>query len=635
MTQAPQISVLLVEDNPDDAELFTQMLAGSKSAAFAVQTADSLAAASRVASATKPDVIVLDLNLPDSVGLTALKSMQQALPGIPILVLTGHDDERTGFDAVNQGAQDYLVKDDLTPRGVARSVLYAIERRRLQEQLGRGAALLEQAEQIAGLGSFERDLVTQKVTWSDQLYRMYGVEKGAFEPSFDSAMRRIHPEDAPRVAQAVAAALKDKTAYDLEYRVLRGDEVVTLHSRAQVVRDASGAPIRLTGSCLDVTERKKLEQKLLFAGRMSSVGTLASGVAHEINNPLAYVLSNLDFIGKELRDDESLAPSNHLRELVDLVGETREGAERIRKIVRGLKTFSRADEERRVPVELRPMLELSITMTFNEIRHRARLVKDYGPTPYVEADESRLSQVFVNLLVNAAQAFPSQSENNEIRIVTFTDERGRAVVEVKDTGAGIPEAIRARIFDPFFTTKPVGEGTGLGLSICHGIVTAHGGEIILESVVGKGTTFRIVLPPAHADASAAVEVAAPRVAPGRRGKVLVVDDEPMVASALRRILKADHDIATAANGQMAKDRFARGERYDVILSDLMMPVMNGIEFYDWIAGALPDQADKIIFITGGAFTTEAKQFLDRIPNQRVDKPFEGMNIKGLVRNLVR
>jgi CheY-like chemotaxis protein len=371
---------------------------------------------------------------------------------------------------------------------------------------------------------------------------------------------------------------------------------------------------------------------------MSSVGTLASGVAHEINNPLSYVVSNLEFIGQALTELDH-APPGRMSEVLELVGQARQGAERVRRIVQGLKTFSRADvAESRAPLELQPLLELAINLTFNEIRHRARLVKDYGRVPYVEADEARLCQVFVNLLLNAAQAIgDGQVNDNELRVVTSTDSEGRAVVEIRDTGCGIPEANRGQIFDPFFTTKAIGLGTGLGLSIAHGIVTGHGGTITFGSpIVGKGTSFRVVLPPAPAEvrpAHAAIVPEAP-LSVGRRGSVLVVDDEPMVATVLRRILMIDHDVTSASNGREAMDRFEKGERFDVVLCDIMMPVMNGMGLHAELSKALPEQADRIVFISGGAFTPAAKAFLDRVPNPRVEKPFEAPNIRALVRALV-
>jgi PAS domain S-box-containing protein len=379
--------------------------------------------------------------------------------------------------------------------------------------------------------------------------------------------------------------------------------------------------------------REKLERQLVFADRMASVGTLAAGVAHEINNPLSYVTANIALIIEDLRSAGSEPSSAQIAELLQMAVEAQTGAERIRKIVRGLKTFSRAEEERRAVIDVRPLLELSIDMTFNEIRHRARLVKDYGRIPLVFADEARLGQVFINLLVNAAQALPEgKSDAHEIRIVTETDSDGAAVIEVRDTGCGIPPAIIGRIFDPFFTTKPVGIGTGLGLSICHNLVTKMGGTLSVASKEGRGTTFRIVLPPAEA-ASVDVVVAESPARPARpavtRAAVLVVDDEPAIGAVLRRVL-GDHEVTAVNTAREAIELLAAGRKFDVIFSDLMMPEMSGMDLYDELARHFPDAAERMVFVSGGAFTPNAKAFLDRVTNERIEKPFDPRSLRSTV-----
>ena len=392
----------------------------------------------------------------------------------------------------------------------------------------------------------------------------------------------------------------------------------------------------------DITARREsekaqadLQRRLIVSDRLASVGTLAAGVAHEINNPLAYVMSNLDMAIEEIQG--SLGASSYVptKELEEMLVEAREGAERVSKIVRALRTFSRADEERRTSIELRPTLELAINMTFNEIRHRAKLVKNYGETPPIEADAARLGQVFVNLLVNAAQAIPlGAADANEIRITTSTDPTGRAVVEVRDTGAGIPDQLLGRIFDPFFTTKPVGVGTGLGLSICHSIMTAMGGDISVSSEVGRGTIFQVVIPAAPAAQPAPTALVPTPSSPERRAAVLVVDDEPGVGMALRRILR-DHDVTVLMSGADALDVMAAGRQFDVIFSDLMMPQMTGMEFYRQVTLRSADVAARMVFMTGGAFTAFAHEFLDEVGNERIEKPFAPNVVRELVQKFLR
>ena len=410
-------------------------------------------------------------------------------------------------------------------------------------------------------------------------------------------------------------------------------------------------------------EHKELQSKLAQTDRLTSLGTLAAGVAHEINNPLAYVLLNVTFVAEQLSqliddckssrfgtasavtldvsDDAGVhgrAPSLDERQgQVQLALEhAKDGAERIRSIVRGLKTFSRPEDESRAPVDVRKVMESSIGMVHNEIRHRARLVRDFGDVPPVLANDARLGQVFLNLLVNAAQSLPEgNATRNEIRVSTRLDGGGMVQIEVKDTGAGIPVNIRGRIFEPFFTTKPVGIGTGLGLAICHGIVTSFGGKLSVESEVGRGSTFRVELPVAPA-AAVPVRSSSPLKRDGGspRGRILVIDDEPIICFTIERLLSVDYDVVAMTSAAGALDRIRGGERFDVILCDLMMPEMDGIDLHQEVRSMAADQADRIVFVTGGAFTPRGQEFLANVPNARVEKPFDVESLLRLIRERV-
>jgi CheY-like chemotaxis protein len=269
-------------------------------------------------------------------------------------------------------------------------------------------------------------------------------------------------------------------------------------------------------------------------------------------------------------------------------------------------------------------------MTSNEVRHRARLTRDYGDVAPVNGNESRLGQVFLNLIVNAAQAIPEgDAANNEVKIVTRMDSSGRVAIEFHDTGAGIPAEVLPRIFDAFFTTKATTLGTGLGLAICHRIVAEHDGEISVKSRTGSGTVFRVVL---GAENRLVAEPAAalPEIRPTRAGRVLVIDDEQMLCSAIERILGAQHHVTTVTSAREALSRLGAGERFDLILCDLMMPEMTGMDLYDEVQRSMADQAAKFIFMSGGAFTDNARAFLARSSNEVVDKPFRGAALRQVV-----
>lgn len=383
------------------------------------------------------------------------------------------------------------------------------------------------------------------------------------------------------------------------------------------------------------SERRKMQEQLMISDRMASVGTLAAGVAHEINNPLAALMANLDLMAQDFSEGRGDWSASRIQEMEESLRDARECADRVRHIVKDLKIFSRADEDRRGAVDVHRVLESSLRMAWNEIRHRARLAKDYGDVPLVDANEARLGQVFLNLVVNAAQAIPEgNTDKNEIRLVTKVDADGRVVVEVRDTGSGIPEAVISKIFDPFFTTKPIGVGTGLGLAICHRIVLGMGGQITVESDVGKGTTIRLTLPVAKTSLDS---VTPPPLAvlTGRRGRVLIVDDEPMLGGVIRRMLAAEHDVVAVASAREAIELVKSGERFDVILSDLMMPEITGMDMHAALTVAAPDQAESIVFMTGGAFTSRAREFLGEVRNPRLEKPFDVNTLRALIYSRLR
>ena len=380
--------------------------------------------------------------------------------------------------------------------------------------------------------------------------------------------------------------------------------------------------------CRDVTEVNALRAKLIVSDRMVSIGTLAAGVAHEINNPLTYISASLDALRDLVVPEIARIP--HLSEATSLLADMRDGLDRVGRTVRDLKLFSRSEEPSRAVVDLKDVLARVLRIANNEIRHRATLVLRMGDVPLVDANDGQLGQVFVNLLVNAAQAIPEgDADKNEIRVVTRTDARGRAVVEIHDTGSGIPDDIKTRIFAPFFTTKEPGVGTGLGLSICHGIITAHGGDLEVESTVGKGSVFRVVLPPSIAKA-APLATAAPEPPQAAqqlppRGRFLVVDDEAFILKLYPRYLGRDQCV-TSASGREALELFRRGERFDAILCDLMMPQTSGMDVYEELLRIAPDQAARMIFVTGGAFTDRARHFLQELKNPTLDKPFDSVRL---------
>ena len=390
----------------------------------------------------------------------------------------------------------------------------------------------------------------------------------------------------------------------------------------------------------DVTERNEIQQRLLRNDRMAALGTLAAGVAHEINNPLTYLLVNLEHVQRRLR---ALAASDNpieeleadnapdvLNKYVESLSHAVEGANRVRQIVRDLMTFSQGNIEHRGLVDVRSVLESSIQMAWHEIRHRAKLVKHLSEVPPVEANEARLGQVFLNLLVNAAQAIPEGDANNhEVRVSTREDDQGNVIIEVADTGAGIPRDTLPRIFDPFFTTKTAGAGMGLGLSISHGSIKSLGGDLRVESAPGRGSVFRVVLPASKSYRGHGPN-SSPSIRPLARKRILVIDDEPLVSNAIARVLGDENDVEVCQNAREALDRIEQNAHFDLILCDLMMPVMTGMDLYSEVVRRAPQVVGRIVFMTGGAFTPRARAFLESVSNPCLEKPLEMSKLRSLI-----
>ncbi len=403
--------------------------------------------------------------------------------------------------------------------------------------------------------------------------------------------------------------------------------------------EISSIPIDLGGErsvlafARDITERKAIQARLAEAERLTALGVLSAGVAHEINNPLAYVLLNLEYLRQQLprlADDPA-----RLSDLMVRVRDACHGAERVATIVRDLRTFARGDDGTRGPVDLREVIEAAINIAGNTLKQSARIVRDYGESPLVDASANRLEQVFLNLLLNAAQALPNgDPERDEIRIRLYGDQL-RAVAEIVDTGPGVPEQVIGRIFEPFFTTKPVGVGTGLGLPICRSILAAHGGTIEVESRANEGATFRIILPASSTARGAARRTSSrPLVSLGPRGRVLVVDDEVAVGSTLRLVLQREHDVQLATSGEEALQLLAAGSRFHAIVCDLMMPGMTGVDLYEAIRTAHPGLEERMVFMTGGALLAKTEDFLSRVKNPLLEKPFDVPLVRRTLEKLV-
>jgi PAS domain S-box-containing protein len=472
------------------------------------------------------------------------------------------------------------------------------------------------------------DLAGEILDWNTSAERLFGFSK-------PEVQGRPYPEvlgleDPAATPAAIQAALKRYGRWNRELAARRKDGGQCFCEATVVpLRDREGRHVASLAVHRDIGERRAMQAQLMVASRMASVGTLAAGVAHEINNPLAFINANLVWLQDELESRRQALGDEAVAELTAVVGEARTGIERIGSIVRNLKAFSHIEsEDAAVPVDVRKVLAFAASMTDKELRQRARVVTELEDVPPVLGSEGRLGQVFLNLLLNAAQAIPDgDASSHEIHIRCLRRDR-TVVVEVSDTGRGIPPGLEARIFDPFFTTRPIGEGTGLGLAVCHGIVRGLGGEITFRSDVGRGSTFTVSLP-AHQATGAAGGTSTPT--DDARARVLVVDDEPFICSSIQRLLRRESSVTAVTSARDALSLVSAGQRFDVILSDLMMPEMSGEDLLAALREVAPDQAARLVIMTGGAFTPRSEEFLRSLEVPYISKPLTLENLRSAIR----
>ncbi len=384
---------------------------------------------------------------------------------------------------------------------------------------------------------------------------------------------------------------------------------------------------------LVASKREQLAQKAIEVERLRSLGMLVASVAHEINNPLTYVMGNLDLAETNLDGLRAVSDGgadNALERLSKNVEAARDGTDRVAFIVQLLSTFVRADKDDVQNIDPLRAIDAAVRLSSLHIRDRARLVCTLGLVPKVRANEARLAQVFLNLLLNAAQAIPPGAPHaNEVRVRSVsvgsraephTSAQAQLVrIEIEDTGPGIPLELQARIFEPFFTTKPLGSGTGVGLSIARDIISSAGGTLSVHSVPGKGAMFRIELPAADEDTDAYAEKAERLSAEAGQQRVLVIDDEPMIGKLVEAALEG-HQVESTVEPAQALSRVA-DRSYDLVLCDLKMPNMSGIEFYTELVKRRPDLRPAFVLMTGAAADQELDRFVSGNSVNVLRKPF--------------
>ena len=441
-------------------------------------------------------------------------------------------------------------------------------------------------------------------------FEILGVRpETAMSASFESFM---HPDERPRLE----TVLRDGAG---GLRIVRPDATVRIVDVNGVGEISfEGAPSRIL-LLEDTTDQRFEQARDEHAQRLAALGALAASVAHEINNPLAVLTSNLEWLM------ECAALPDERSTLEDAL----EGARRIRQIISDLRAFSRDDAASQTAetVDVARALSAALNIAANELRHLARVEVKCPPRLVARGKDGPLVQVFVNLLVNASQAMRTVKDRPHLLTVTVVEHLGTIDIDVTDTGPGISAELMDRLFAPFVSTRAASGGTGLGLWISRRIVESFGGALTVTSTPGSGSTFRV-----HLSASATSplpRVNVPQASP-RSANVLVIDDEVAISRALARLLSADHEVEVINRSPEALSRLLAGPAPQVVLCDLMMPELNGVELYEQACAARPELRDRFVFVTGGAFTEETSAFLAQTRTPVVGKPFNADELRAAI-----
>ncbi|WP_104982732.1 hybrid sensor histidine kinase/response regulator [Sorangium cellulosum] len=572
-------------------------------------------------------------------------------PGGPVIaaLLVGYG-EAAGAAAAPAALLEELA--EALGAGLDRSLRVVAGEREAAERLLRIRELEEQHRNLldnAPLIIFRLDPETGELSFLNRhAERLLGVPvaEALKTPGF---LGDVHadPEGVMCFEDAVARARLGAPSASYEARLRRrGGDAITARGTVYPLVSDRGRVVAIEGVLADVSTEHAARTRLIQVDRLSTLGTLSAGVAHEINNPAAFILLGLDMLDRLLRGPNVRMEGAAATSASDLLQELRDSIRRIVDIVRDLKLFAsppQPDGARRTLTDANRTVESALSLTRGQIIERAQIVKNLTEVPPILMEDGRLGQVIVNLLVNAAQAIPKPSSKLAAREHTVTVETrsdGETVeIVVSDTGAGIPDEIHPRIWAPFFTTKGPEVGTGLGLSISREIIERAGGRIAAESPVPGsdppcGARFVISLP-----AAGRAEEATPSVSPlprlvSKRVRVLIVEDEASLARALESQLGRVHQVALAPSADAAMGMLAGGQRFDVVLCDLRMPGMSGDVFYTRIRESDPALAQGFIFMTGVGFGADIERFLSSAGRPLLEKPFSAEDALSAIAEVV-
>jgi PAS domain S-box-containing protein len=445
------------------------------------------------------------------------------------------------------------------------------------------------------------------------------------------------PEDSDVFVRNLERVESGQSIAPYEYRVVTRDGRQLVVEFSSVALDYDGGQAVLSFG-RDVTLRKHTEQGRLQADRLSALGLLAGGMAHALNNPLTYVVLNLDHVQRRLTDLTNDATG--LPDVLARLEEAREGAERMATIVKRMRSFARTDESTTKLLDLRHVLESVVELVGHEVHHRGRLTTHFEDVPQLVANESKLEQICLGLLLFAAQMLPDDApQRHAVRLSLEMDERRFAVLEIVCEGCMLDASMVEKLFDPFAQGEET-QNQGFGLSVCSGLVEQLGGHLAAEPLPGTGLLLRTTIPCVSIPRSSETNLTSrtPSSVPGNyrgRARLLLIDDDPGVGKALHLLLEGEHDVKCFESPQAALQELLGDAGYDLIFCDLMMPKLSGMDLFEVLRYNRPGYETKIVFMTGGAFTPAASRFLVQVPNQRIEKPFNLPVIQRLLQRAIR
>jgi PAS domain S-box-containing protein len=577
-----------------------------------------------------PDIVLMDIRIRGELdGIEAAAILKKRFD-VPVVYLTAYADGETVGRAKATEPLGYLVKpvklDELRSTVEVALHKHEMERRLRERERWFSTTLRSIGDAVVstdagGHVTFMNPVAESLTGWT--------TTEARGRPASE-IVSLVDEQTQQKLDDPISRALKSGRIVHVEGSlVAREGHRRSIADSAAPIVDDEGATVGAVIVFRDVSEQRKVQHDLELTDRLASLGTMVASVAHEINNPLTLVLGGLGIALDELnRRKQELGSPKWLEDVCSTLSQAEFGSEQIKNIVADLRTLSRPPSLG-ATVEVRRAIQWALEAADHELRGRTKVTTDFEKGLRAKADETRLGQVFVNLLVNAAQAMHSRPhEANEIVIRTSLDD-GRVIVEVSDTGPGIPPELTEKIFDPFFTTKKETGGTGLGLAICRGIVASLGGSITVQSVPGEGTTFRVALVACPDEARVSLPALPPEPV-AASAAILVVDDEPMILKLAQRVLGARHRVTVAPGGRVALDLLSSGATFDVVLCDILMPGFSGVDLYEQVLLRHPALAPRIVFVSASAFTARSMEFLASVPNRCLPKPFDRVALEQVV-----